>query len=277
MHDVFESLIAMSRLGREDCVERYVRLQWDIGKYWDSIIGPLSGSTYDVVYDAPQPPHAATRAAARALSAVVRDNSFQEWFKRHIHNVFVHSASGVDVVAIRDNSIHFFEAKQTDDPWEASLRLYDRLTDQQRDDYSSLRSRGTSARENFAALFAWIICLADWEESTPGEVERRFRAGLIPRDVVTDISSFPAPCGTDRPGCGNDANPAWSEERNARRCDLIDKEIEGTLSEEERIELNQLQRHALEYRNRVAPLPTKGARKLHAQLLEKKRRKNQEK
>ena len=81
----------------------------------------------------------------------------------------------------------------------------------------------------------------------------------------------------DYPGSGNDADHAWSEEKNSRRCDLIDKEIEGTLSEQERIELDDLQRQAVEYRDRVAPLPMEGAGRLHAQLLEKKRQKSPEK
>lgn len=136
MQDVFEFVSATSRLGNEASADRYVRLQWGMGRQWDSIIGP--GPTYHVVYDAPPLPHAATRAAAKALSAVVRDSAFQKWFKRHIRNVFVHCASSVDVVAIRDNGIHFFEAKEKHDPWKASLRLYDCLTDEQRNDYSSL-------------------------------------------------------------------------------------------------------------------------------------------
>lgn len=63
----------------------------------------------------------------------------------------------------------------------------------------------------------------------------------------------------------------WSESLNARRCDLIDKDIEGTLSAEERLELEDLQRLALAYRDRVAPPPIEGALRLHRELLEKKR------
>jgi len=63
----------------------------------------------------------------------------------------------------------------------------------------------------------------------------------------------------------------WSEEKNSRRCDLIDRQIEGDLSPEERIELEDLQRQAMAYRDRVAPLPIEGTRRLHQELLEKKR------
>ena len=62
----------------------------------------------------------------------------------------------------------------------------------------------------------------------------------------------------------------WDEAKNARRCELIDKEIEGTLSASERLELEILQRQAVASRDRVAPLPMKGAVKLHRELLRKK-------
>ena len=65
----------------------------------------------------------------------------------------------------------------------------------------------------------------------------------------------------------------WTEEKNARRCELIDKEIEGTLTHEERIQLDDLQREMIEYRRRVAPVPIEGARKLHQKLLAKKQEK----
>jgi predicted DNA-binding antitoxin AbrB/MazE fold protein len=64
---------------------------------------------------------------------------------------------------------------------------------------------------------------------------------------------------------------AWTSEKNTRRRDLIDKQIDGTLLPEEEFELGELQRQATAYRDRVAPLPIDGARKLHQELLEKKR------
>lgn len=67
-----------------------------------------------------------------------------------------------------------------------------------------------------------------------------------------------------------DTQPEWTEERNTRRCDLIDKEIAGSITGAERIELNHLQNQAIAYRERVAPLPMAGAQKLHADLLRKK-------
>src|SRR5665213_857347 len=59
----------------------------------------------------------------------------------------------------------------------------------------------------------------------------------------------------------------WTEAKNARRCDLIDREIAGTLRPEEAAELHQLQQEMLRHRRRVAPLPLEDARKLYQQLL----------
>jgi len=63
--------------------------------------------------------------------------------------------------------------------------------------------------------------------------------------------------------------PDWNDAKNDRRCDLIDKEIEGTLLPAEKRELAQLQRQMLAYRRKVAPLPLKEAQRLHQHLLMK--------
>lgn len=61
----------------------------------------------------------------------------------------------------------------------------------------------------------------------------------------------------------------WNDAKNERRCELIDKEIEGTLLSVEEHELEELQRQMLAYRRKVAPLPLKEAQRLHQQLLKK--------
>jgi hypothetical protein len=63
----------------------------------------------------------------------------------------------------------------------------------------------------------------------------------------------------------------WSDELNERRIELIDKDIQANITTGERAELAELQRKAVSYRDRVAPLPIEGARRLHQQLLEMKR------
>lgn len=54
---------------------------------------------------------------------------------------------------------------------------------------------------------------------------------------------------------------------NDRRCDLIDREIEGILTEAERVELEELQNQMLAERHRVAPLPLKALRAFLKDLL----------
>jgi hypothetical protein len=68
---------------------------------------------------------------------------------------------------------------------------------------------------------------------------------------------------------GGDAG-AWSDQKDARRCELIDKDIAGTISDEERTELTVLERQANEYYDAVAPPPMEGARQLHQTLLNRR-------
>jgi hypothetical protein len=66
-----------------------------------------------------------------------------------------------------------------------------------------------------------------------------------------------------------DGKGAWMKAKNARRCFLIDREIDGTLTPEEARELDMLQRQMLRHRDRVAPLPLEAARRLYEELLAK--------
>jgi len=68
------------------------------------------------------------------------------------------------------------------------------------------------------------------------------------------------------PAAANGAEP-WSEAKNQRRCDLIDRKYAGGLTPPEAIELTQLQEQMLRHRQRVAPLPLEDARRLHQELL----------
>jgi len=71
------------------------------------------------------------------------------------------------------------------------------------------------------------------------------------------------------------ANSGWTTAKNARRVELIDRQIEGSLSLEERVELDFLQQQFRAFRQQDAPLPIEKARQLHRELLEKKRRQEQ--
>jgi hypothetical protein len=112
-------------------------------------------------------------------------------------------------------------------------------------------AREKAARAGFHDVGEYVVSLLLHEEP-PGD----------PRSV--GVSSAPTTELTD-----------WSEERNARRCELIDKDIQDEITAAERIELATLTIQFREYRRRLAPLPMEGARQLHAQLLEKKRRREQ--
>jgi hypothetical protein len=65
----------------------------------------------------------------------------------------------------------------------------------------------------------------------------------------------------------SDAGMAWTAEQGARRRDLIDKDIVGTITAAERVELGVLDRLGNAHYDKIAPRPMGGARSLHQQLL----------
>jgi hypothetical protein len=76
-----------------------------------------------------------------------------------------------------------------------------------------------------------------------------------PAGSVLELNGQPVawvvPAGPSVPS-GDDG---WSEAKNQRRCDLIDRKYAGQLTPPEAVELAQLQEQMLRYRQRVAPLP----------------------
>jgi hypothetical protein len=72
------------------------------------------------------------------------------------------------------------------------------------------------------------------------------------------------------PPAGRNGGPApaygWTPAGDARRCELIDRELDGTLTAAERTELEDLQEQMLRHRHRVAPLPLAHARQLLEEL-----------
>jgi hypothetical protein len=62
-------------------------------------------------------------------------------------------------------------------------------------------------------------------------------------------------------------NGEWSDEKNARRIELIDKKIAGTIAPTESVELAMLQRQAEAHFDETAPPPMDGVAELHQQLL----------
>jgi hypothetical protein len=66
-----------------------------------------------------------------------------------------------------------------------------------------------------------------------------------------------------------EVNEPWTDEKNARRCALVDREIDGTLTLEESAELEVLQQQMLRERRKLAPVPLDDLRRLHQELLNK--------
>jgi PAS domain S-box-containing protein len=73
-----------------------------------------------------------------------------------------------------------------------------------------------------------------------------------------------------RTASGRSGAPEWSEAKNARRCELIDRKIQETISTDEAAELDDLQGALRAHLDVVAPLPMDGAKKLHAELMRRR-------
>jgi hypothetical protein len=94
---------------------------------------------------------------------------------------------------------------------------------------------------------------------------------IFPREESLAAPSFHTPEGVDSElHCAPrqvEIRDTWSEEKNRRRCELVDKEIDGTITSDEQSELDELQAQMLGYRRKVAPLPLEDVRRLHQELL----------
>lgn len=106
------------------------------------------------------------------------------------------------------------------------------------------------------------------------EVVRQFVLSLsVPAEgAVLELSGQPIACVLPPPKATNGTPTApadWTDAKNARRCELIDRKYAGTLTPQEGIELAGLQDEMLRYRQHMAPLPLEEARHLHQQLLAK--------
>lgn len=66
-----------------------------------------------------------------------------------------------------------------------------------------------------------------------------------------------------RPASRRGKSMSWN---NDRRCELIDSEIDGTLTPDETRELERLQSRMLAYRCKMAPLPIVAATRLLRKL-----------
>jgi hypothetical protein len=105
------------------------------------------------------------------------------------------------------------------------------------------------------------------------EAVQRFFLSLTtaPNGAVLELNGRAVACVLPVPPAGavDDAAEEWTEAKNERRCDLIDREIAGTLTPDEAVELQRLQGEMLRHRRGTAPLPLDDARRLHQELLAK--------
>ena len=103
------------------------------------------------------------------------------------------------------------------------------------------------------AVKQFVLSLPVEPEATALELDGKTVAWVVPASSATSNGDKP-----------------WTKEKNARRCDLIDRKYAGhALTPAEALELAQLQEEMPRYRQRVAPLPLEAARRLHQELLEK--------
>ena len=58
----------------------------------------------------------------------------------------------------------------------------------------------------------------------------------------------------------------WTSDKNRRRCELIDADIDGVITPEGRMELEVLTEEMRRHVDRVAPLPLEGTRRLLREL-----------
>src|SRR5947209_6422254 len=108
--------------------------------------------------------------------------------------------------------------------------------------------------------------------SKPEAVKQFVRSPWVdPDGLVLEIEGRPVVWVAPPPLAANGLHGAeeWTAAKNERRCALIDREIDGTMTPAELLELKQLQAAMLRYQNKVAPWPIEAARQLHRELLEK--------
>ncbi|NUQ63248.1 MAG: hypothetical protein HUU20_12280 [Pirellulales bacterium] len=109
-----------------------------------------------------------------------------------------------------------------------------------------------------------------YEVNLPDSVDQRLseKASQTGKDVVQLICMAVARfVEEESPG---KANGDWSEEIETCRRRLIDRDIAGTITADEREKLAHLDRLANEHFDIVAPAPMEGAQRLHRQLLQRR-------
>jgi hypothetical protein len=112
-------------------------------------------------------------------------------------------------------------------------------------------------------------------DTQPEEV-RQFVLSLTgaSEGVVLESAGHPVACFVPAPKTNgaSTASAEWSDAKNRRRCELIDRKYDRELTPTEAAELALLQDAMHRFIDQVAPLPLDSTRKLHQELLDKARR-----
>ena len=105
------------------------------------------------------------------------------------------------------------------------------------------------------------------------EAVRRFVLSLKLNSggTVLELDGEPVACVLPVAGPNGATASDWTDAKNDRRCELIDRKYAGTLTPEQTIELHTLQEEMHRFLDRVAPLPLSETRRLHQDLLRKAR------
>ncbi len=138
--------------------------------------------------------------------------------------------------------------------------------------------RNTRVHNTFPSTWPSVVVVLAAEPVELGTEFRSFHQYLHARKYVFFTSATRATSKTSTPISFRGAAPRfekhqlshateWTDKKNQRRCELVDKEIEGMLSPAEHVELEKLQIEMLAYRRNVAPLPLDKLRELHQALL----------
>jgi hypothetical protein len=100
------------------------------------------------------------------------------------------------------------------------------------------------------------------------EAVKRFVLSLPadPQGAVLELNGQPVAWLVPPVNAVANGDEAWTDAKNDRRCGLIDRKYAVGLTPAEAAELAVLQEQMLRYRQRVAPLPLDGARRLHQEL-----------
>lgn len=89
----------------------------------------------------------------------------------------------------------------------------------------------------------------------------------LPLPNGTPVRVEPVAAGDFLPADQGRNDTSWNDLKKSRRCELVDREIDGTLLPDEATELAILQRQMLAERRRLAAVPLEELRRLHQELL----------